>query len=102
MTLHSVSYSDNITGKTNETTVQDYSLYQRQGKPVKKSKTYNGIADLATAHKIATRDLLEMTVPKFSFTLKTDRTAENLNKGDASYLKLLQIYILSNHRKQSQ
>ncbi len=54
--IYIVKYTDNYTGKTNSTTVHNMALYQRQGIPITKTKTYAGVADLGTAHKIAVRD----------------------------------------------
>lgn len=85
-TTYTVKFFDNQTGKTNTTTVSDPALYQKQGIHVVKSKTYNGVVDLATAHKLAVRDALILKLPLYSCTIETNTVAENFNKGDAFIL----------------
>lgn len=81
--VYTVHYNDSNSGVKSQMTVQDFTLYIRQEIPIKKTKTYSGIIDPVTAHKIAQRDLLEITTPTYSFTIECDDSAKYLNKGDA-------------------
>jgi len=86
--IYTVRYQDSNNGSGNQMTVQDFTLFVRQGIPIKKTKTYAGVIDPVTAYKIAQRDLLEITTPTYSFSIDCDRAAETLHKGDAFKITL--------------
>jgi hypothetical protein len=81
-----IKFLDNGTLKDNSFPITDSSLVQRQNGIVSKTITYSGVANLAIAEKLGIRDLRQHSTPVYSCSIECDRTAENLNKGDAFIL----------------
>jgi hypothetical protein len=71
------------TFKKDIVSMTDIALLQRQGTPVTKKIMYEGVVSLKVAQQLAIRDLRQLSTPLYTCTIKCDRTAENLNKGDA-------------------
>lgn len=82
-----VKFTDNATYKENSVTITDSSLFQRQGGGGKSlTTTYSGVASMEVAQKLAARDQWQSAVPVHTCNITCDRTAENLNIGDAFVL----------------
>jgi hypothetical protein len=81
-----VKYTDPITGDVNSITVTNPALAQRQSTTITKTIDYLGITSKALAHKIAIREINQQTVPILTCSIKCNRDAESLNKGDAFLL----------------
>ena len=66
--------------------IHDPGLEQRQSSPRSKTITYSGVVTADTALKLATRDLRQLSTPLYTCAIRCDRSAENLNIGDAFIL----------------
>jgi hypothetical protein len=78
---YTVNYNDIITGTANSTTVHNVALQQRAGTQVSQTKTYNGVIDLSTAHKLAVRDAITLEQSLYSCTIRCGREAAELHEG---------------------
>lgn len=77
------NYWDLTTGKRASITVQDIALIQSAGAVINSSIDYQGFTNGALMAKIATRDLRSLSSSASRCNIEANRTAANLNVGDA-------------------
>lgn len=78
-----INYWNASTGETASLTVQDQALIQMQGAVINTTLQYPGFTNAKIAAQVALRNLRVFSTPLLSCTLHTDRTAAQLNIGDA-------------------
>lgn len=82
----SVVFWDSSTGENNSITVQDTALIQQIGTTIGTSRQYPGITNATIASKVASRDLMSLSIPIASCTVYANRAAAGLNIGDCFLL----------------
>ena len=78
-----VTYWDFVTGENDTVTADDIALIQSYGSVVNTTVQYPGFTNSTLASRVALRDLQSLSFPLLSATIECDRTASNLNIGDA-------------------
>ena len=82
----SVVFWDSSTGENNSITVQDTALIQQIGTTIGTSRQYPGITNATIASKVASRDLISLSIPIASCTIYANRAAAGLSIGDCFLL----------------
>lgn len=82
-----VVYHNPSTGKDDTITVNDPALALDQGATIGTKIQYNGVTNPVLAERLASRDLLALSVPLASCTLYATRAAATLSVGDVFVMK---------------